>query len=89
MFRQVPIVLGILAVVGLTVAEARMSGRFQGSTMTQEQFAALLKNIPEDIGDWHGTDLPVEEQVKMTAGAKGYVRERTRIRSPAKSSRFG
>jgi len=73
MMRQLPIVLGVLALVGLTVAEARMSGRFQGSNMTQEQFAALLKNVPMDIGDWHGTDLPVEEQVKMTAGARGYV----------------
>lgn len=73
MMRQVPIVLGVLALIGFTVAEARMSGRFQGSTMTAEQFAALLKHVPMDIGDWHGTDLPVEKQVEMTAGARGYV----------------
>jgi Protein of unknown function (DUF3485) len=73
MMRQIPIFLGVLALVGLTVAEARMSGRFQGSNMTEAEFAALLKNVPEDIGDWHGTDLPVEEQVKMTSGARGYV----------------
>ncbi len=73
MMRQIPIILGVLALVGLTLAEARMSGRFQGSNMTEEQFAALLKNVPEDIGDWHGVDLPVEEQVKKTAGARGYV----------------
>jgi Protein of unknown function (DUF3485) len=76
MMRQVPIFLGVLALVGLTVAQARMSGRFQGSTMTEEQFAALLKNVPEDIGEWHGEDLPVEDQVKKTAGAKGYVSRR-------------
>ena len=73
MMRQVPIILGVLALIGLTVAEARMSGRFQGSNMTEEQFVALLKNVPEDIGDWHGDDLPVDEQVKKTAGARGYV----------------
>jgi hypothetical protein len=73
MMRQVPIILGVLAMIGLTVAEARMSGRFQGSSMTEEQFADLLKNVPMDIGDWHGTDLPVEEQVSLTAGARGYV----------------
>jgi hypothetical protein len=73
MMRQVPVVLGLLALIGLTVAEARMSGRFEGSDMTEEQFSALLKNVPIDIGDWHGTDLPVEEQVQMTAGARGYV----------------
>jgi hypothetical protein len=73
MIRQVPVILGVLALIGFTVAEARMSGRFQGSDMTEEQFTALLKNVPETIGDWHGTDLPVEEQVKKTAGARGYV----------------
>jgi hypothetical protein len=73
MIRQVPIVLGVIAIFGFFVAEAKMSGRYQGSNMTEEQFAALLKNVPEDIGDWHGTDLPVEEQVKQTAGARGYV----------------
>lgn len=73
MMRQIPLVLGVLALIGLTVAEARLSGRFQGSNMTEEQFAALLKNVPEKIGDWEGTDMPVEEQVKLTAGARGYV----------------
>jgi hypothetical protein len=73
MFRQIPIVIGVLALIGFTVAEARMSGRFQGSDMTEEQFAALLKNVPTKIGDWVGEDLPVEDQVKKTAGARGYV----------------
>jgi len=73
MIRHLPIVLGVLALIGFTVAEARMSGRFQGSNMTAEEFAALLKKVPMDIGEWHGTDLPVEEQVKITAGARGYV----------------
>lgn len=73
MMRQIPIILGVLALVGLTVAEARMSGRFEGSSMTEEQFTELLKNVPMEIGDWVGTDLPVDEQVKRTAGARGYV----------------
>jgi Protein of unknown function (DUF3485) len=73
MMRQLPIVLGVLAVVGFTVAEARISGRFQGSDITEEQFAEMLKNVPMNIGDWEGKDLPVEDQVKKTAGARGYV----------------
>ena len=76
MIRQLPIILGVLALIGFTMAEARMSGRFQGSDMTEEQFAAMLKQVPQDIGDWHGTDLPVEDQVKKTAGARGYVSRR-------------
>ena len=73
MMRQVPLILGVLALIGFTVAEARMSGRFQGSDTTAEEFEALLKRVPMDVGDWQGTDLPVEEQVKKTAGARGYV----------------
>ena len=61
MFREVPIILCVLAIVGLTYAESRISGRFEGSDLTEEQFAALLKNVPEDIGDWHGENLPVDE----------------------------
>ena len=46
----------------------------------------LLENVPEDIGDWHGNDLPVDEQVKQTSGARGYVsRQRTRTRLLAKT----
>jgi hypothetical protein len=73
MMRQVPIILGVIALLGLTWAEARVSGRFQSSDMTSEQFATLLKQVPMNIGDWEGTDLPVDEQVKRVAGARGYV----------------
>jgi hypothetical protein len=73
MLRQAPVILGVVALVGFFVAEAKMSGRFQGSDITEEQFTELLKNVPKKIGDWRGEDLPVEEQVKKTAGARGYV----------------
>jgi hypothetical protein len=80
MVRHLPVVLGIVAIIGLTVAEARISGRFQGSDITEEQFAELLKNVPSEIGDWQGTNLAVEDQVKKTAGARGYVsREYTNV----------
>jgi hypothetical protein len=73
MFRQLPIILGVIAIIGLTIAEARISGRFEDSDITAEQFAALLKNVPMNIGDWHGEDRPVTDEVKKTAGARGYV----------------
>ena len=73
MMRQVPIILGVLALIGFTVAEARMSGRYQGSDMTEVQFAALLKKVPMNIGEWHGADRTVKDEVKKTAGARGYV----------------
>jgi len=73
MMRQVSIILGVVALLGFTWAEARMSGRFQNADITEAEFEALLKNVPMDVGEWHGTDIPVEDQVKKTAGARGYV----------------
>ena len=73
MLRHFPVALGVVAIVALTAVQANLSGRFQGSDITEEQFAALLANVPKDIGDWKGVDLPVEDQVKKTAGARGYV----------------
>jgi hypothetical protein len=73
MFREVPIIVCVLAIVGLTYAESRISGRFEGSDLTEDQFTAMLQNVPDDIGDWHGEDLPVDDQVRKTAGARGYV----------------
>lgn len=73
MMRQIPIVLGLVALVGLTVCESMLTGRFQSSNVTEEQFASFLARVPQDIGDWHGKDLPVEDQVRETAGARGYV----------------
>jgi hypothetical protein len=73
MMRQVPIILGVIALLGFTWAEARVSGRFQASNMTPEQFEALLKKVPMNIGEWEGTDMPVDDRVKRVSGAKGYV----------------
>jgi hypothetical protein len=73
MLRQLPLILCAFAILGLTYAESRIAGRFEGSDLTDAQFAALLKNVPEDIGDWHGEDLPVDDQIRATAGARGCV----------------
>lgn len=73
MLRYTPIVLGILLIVGLTVVEARMSDRFQGSNFTAERFSKLLEDVPKRVGDWVGEDLPVDDATRTTAGAVGYV----------------
>jgi hypothetical protein len=73
MSRNVPIVLGILLIVGLTIVEASMSDRFQGSNVTAERFSELLNHVPMKIGDWVGEDMKVEDEIRQTAGAIGYV----------------
>lgn len=71
MSRYLPIALGIVAIVGLTIPQITMSNRFEESNVTAEQFSDLLKHVPMKIGDWEGVDLPVEDQVRKTAGAVG------------------
>lgn len=77
MSRYLPIALGVLAIVGLTIPQISMSDRFEETNVSAEQFSELLKNVPMKIGDWHGEDLPVEDQVRKTAGAVGRYVNRT------------
>lgn len=73
MVRQLPIILGVVLILLFTAAHASISGRFEDSDISEEQFAELLKNVPKTIGDWQGTNQDVAEDVKETAGARGYV----------------
>lgn len=82
MSRYLPIVLGVLVIVGLTIPQIRMSDRFASSNVSAEQRAKLLDNVPKKIGDWIGEDKPVDPTVKQTAGAVGAVsREYRNVRT--------
>jgi hypothetical protein len=71
MSRYLPIAVGILLIVGLTIVQVRMTDRLSDGNFTAAQRAELLKNVPMNIGDWKGTDMEVLESVKQTAGAEG------------------
>ena len=73
MFRYLPIALGILAIVGLTIPQVLMTDRHRGANISAETRAELLKNVPEQIGDWIGEDKEVTQEVRDTAGAIGAV----------------
>lgn len=73
MSRYLPIAFGILLIVILTYIQVRMTDRFSDANVTAQQRAELLKNIPMNIGDWQGTDMPIDEGVRKTAGAIGAV----------------
>jgi Protein of unknown function (DUF3485) len=82
MFRYLPIVLGILVIVGLTIPQILMSDRFASSNVSAEQRAELLNKVPKKIGDWLGEDMPVDNTVRQVAGAVGAVqREYRNIRT--------
>ncbi len=78
MSRYLPIVVGVLLIVGLTIVQVRMTDRFSDTNITAKQQAELLKNVPMEVGDWRGTDMDVAENIKQTAGAVGVVSRRYR-----------
>jgi hypothetical protein len=73
MARYAPVIVGVVLIVALTIVQGRMTDRLSGTSITVAQKAELLKNVPINIGDWHGEDKPVDEAVKDTAGAVGAV----------------
>jgi hypothetical protein len=73
MFRYAPIILGAVAIVGLTIPQIMMSDRFAESNVSAQQRAQLLEKLPMRVGDWVGEELPVDEEVRKTAGAVGAV----------------
>jgi hypothetical protein len=73
MSRYLPIFLGVVAIVGLTIPQIRMSDRFADTNFSAQQQAKLLDNIPIKIGDWVGEDLEIDPVVRKTAGAVGAV----------------
>jgi hypothetical protein len=73
MSRYLPIVLGVLIIVGLTIPQFIMTDRWADTNVSAEQQAELLNNVPKTIGNWHGEDRPVDETVRETAGAIGAI----------------
>jgi hypothetical protein len=73
MSRYLPIALGVLIIVVLTGVQFAMTDRWADSNVTAEQQAELLQNVPMNIGNWHGEDMPVNETIRDTAGAIGAI----------------
>lgn len=73
MARYLPIVLGVLLIVGLTIPQIQMTDRLSGTNFNAEQRGELLDKVPKNIGDWHGEDRETDANVRKTAGAIGAV----------------
>jgi hypothetical protein len=73
MSRYFPIAMAVAAIVSLTVVQSLISDRFVDTNVTAEQRAKLLADVPKEINDWKGEDLPVTAEVRGTAGAVGCV----------------
>lgn len=85
MVRYSPVILAVLLIVGLTIIEINMTDRLAGTNVSAEQRAALLDKVPATVGDWRGDDMPVDPNVRKTAGAIGAVqREYHNVRTGEK-----
>jgi hypothetical protein len=73
MSRYLPIALGVVAIVALTIVQSVWSDRFADTNVTAEQKEKLLERVPKEFGNWRSIDLEVSEEVQETAGAVGFV----------------
>jgi hypothetical protein len=79
MSRYLPVVLGILLIVGLTIPQVAMTDRFSGSNISAEQRAELVSKVPMKVGDWVASEeMAIDPKVKKTAGAVGAVQREYR-----------
>jgi hypothetical protein len=70
--RYLPYVLAVVALAGFTAYQGVVTDRWR-ENVEAEACAQLLEQVPKKIGDWVGEDQPVEERIRKTAGAEGYV----------------
>jgi len=69
-----PAALGLIAIVGLSFYEGYvLKDRWADPGMEAEELGERFAKVPMNIGDWEGEDKPVDEVVRKTAGAIGYV----------------
>ncbi len=70
----IPAILGGFLIVSLCFVEGLwLKDRWGKPGVEAEVMGERFKKVPKEIGDWKGEDLPVDEQVKKTAGAVKYV----------------
>lgn len=71
--RYLPYILAVVALVGFTAYQGVVTDRWR-ENVEAEACAKLLEMVPKNIGtDWIGEDEQVEEMIRKTAGAEGYV----------------
>lgn len=72
-----PAVLGGILIISLCFIEGLyLKDRWGTPGVEAAAMGERFKQVPKEIGDWEGEDLPVDEQVKKTAGAVRYVSRR-------------
>jgi hypothetical protein len=68
-----PAALAIVAIVGLTVPQAKFTNRFTSGSISAEEFGKRFAKVPMTVGNWVGTDVEVDKATLEQAGAVNYV----------------
>jgi hypothetical protein len=71
-----PVAVAVVAIVSLTAWAGYYSDRLTSSSVTAAEFGKRFEQVPAKIGDWIGTDTPVDEAVLKQAGAVSHVSRR-------------
>jgi len=72
-----PAGLALVAIISLSFYEGyAMKDRWSEPGAEAAEMGKRFANVPMNIGEWEGEDLPVDEIVRQTAGAVGYVSRR-------------
>jgi hypothetical protein len=71
-----PAAVAILAIIGLTAAQAITSNRFTGGSVTAEEIGQRFAKVPLAVGPWVGKDTEVDKATLEQAGAVQHVSRR-------------
>ena len=72
-----PAILGLVAILSLSFYEGyAMKDRWSEAGAEAKELGERFAQVPLDIGDWKGEDMPVDELIRKTAGAVNYVSRR-------------
>ncbi len=75
--RLIPVVLGGVLIIATTFVEGiYLKDRWGKPDIEAELIGQRFAQVPKEIGEWKGIDLPVDDVVKKTAGAVHYVSRR-------------
>src|SRR5579871_1795893 len=73
MFRILPLFCAAILIAASGVVHRFWTGAWTTSGNEPAVFAARLANIPLNVGDWQGTDEPIDAGQLTTAEAVGHV----------------
>ncbi|MCG8450911.1 MAG: EpsI family protein [Pirellulales bacterium] len=71
-----PFAAAVVVIISLSLVEGVMRDRWATPGVEASEVGQRFQQVPIELGDWVGEDLPVDMVTKSTAGAVNYVSRR-------------